>query len=326
MKKILLLASICVVLLIVLGMTDKSFNLNFLKIGKTISVEEAKAKASKFISENLVQPGTPVDIKSVTEENGLYKIDLNVGGQDISAYMTRDGKKFFPSVMEMEAAKESSEGENGAEQKDIPRADVPDVKLFVMSYCPYGTQIEKGILPVLDVLGDKIKFDLKFVDYAMHDKKEMDENTRQYCIQKNEPAKLNSYMKCFLKKGQGTEEACLGEAGANSAQVASCVKAADAEFKITENYNNKSTWNSGQYPPYNIDKEENEKYGVQGSPTLVINETEAKSGRDSASLLKTICGAFNNPPEECNAQLSSASPAAGFGEGTGSGGSASCEN
>jgi len=49
-----------------------------------------------------------------------------------------------------------------------------------MSYCPYGTQIEKGILPVINALGNKIKFSLKFVDYAMHGKKEIDENSRQY--------------------------------------------------------------------------------------------------------------------------------------------------
>ncbi|HPW44193.1 MAG TPA: hypothetical protein PLX67_00560 [bacterium] len=45
---------------------------------------------------------------------------------------------------------------------------------------------------------------------------------------------------------------------------------------------------------------------------MIINDQEISVNRDSASLLKTICSAFNNSPEECSAQLSSDSPAAGF--------------
>jgi hypothetical protein len=69
-------------------------------------------------------------------------------------------------------------------------------------------------------------------------------------------------------------------------------------------------------------KADNDKYGVQGSPTLVINGAQISSGRDSAGLLKTICSAFNTAPSECQKQLSSASPSAGFGEGTDTSGDA----
>jgi hypothetical protein len=186
-----------------------------------------------------------------------------------------------------------------------------------MSYCPYGTQIEKGILPVVSALGDAIDFKLKFVDYAMHDKKELDENLRQYCIQKNEPEKLNKYMECFLKVGQGTESACLKEASVSVAETESCMNSSDQEFGVSQNYADKNTW-KGQFPSFDVDKADNEKYGVQGSPTLVINETVSQSGRDAASLLKTICSAFSEAPEACNQELSSATPSPGFGEGTGS--------
>jgi hypothetical protein len=88
-------------------------------------------------------------------------------------------------------------------------------------------------------------------------------------------------------------------------------------------FNDQNSWNS-QFPPFNIDKADNEKYNVQGSPTLIINGQEVSSNRDSASLLKTICSAFNNAPEECSAELSSNAPAAGFTADT-SGGAASSE-
>ena len=78
----------------------------------------------------------------------------------------------------------------------------------------------------------------------------------------------------------------------------------------------------GTYPGFDVNKTDNTKYNVGGSPTLIINGTEVTSGRDSASLLKTICSAFNEQPEECKATLSSNTPTAGFGEGTTNSGSA----
>ncbi|HPN96385.1 MAG TPA: hypothetical protein PLK35_01325 [Candidatus Moranbacteria bacterium] len=290
-----------------------------------IGQEEAKNKALKFVTENLVQPGTKLEVKEVIKENDLYKITLDVSGQEIIAYMTQDGKKFFPSVMDMEEVEQEvaeSKKSSEEEQKEVPKQDVPEVKLFVMSYCPYGTQIEKGILPVLAALKDKINFSLEFVDYAMHDKKEIDENLRQYCVQKNEPAKLASYLQCFLKNGNAQE--CLNSNGINSASLNSCVNATDSQFKITEKYNDKSQWETSQFPPFDVNKDDNGKYAVEGSPSLVINETKIASARDAASLLKTICSGFNIPPEECQAELSSTVPSSGFGEGSGSGSNASC--
>ena len=87
------------------------------------------------------------------------------------------------------------------------------------------------------------------------------------------------------------------------------------------------TEKKGSYPAFNIYKDDNAKYNVAGSPTLIINGAEAQSDRDSASLLKTICSAFNNAPKECDTKLSATAPSAGFGSGadtTGSTGTAGC--
>ena len=208
------------------------------------------------------------------------------------------------------------------------KSDRPFVELFVMSHCPYGTQIEKGILPVLETLGDKIDFELKFCDYAMHKEKEMDEQLKQYCIQSEEPTKFVSYLECFLEADKSDE--CLKENNINISKLNACVSATDARYKITESFNDKSTWRTDRngnpaFPIFNVYKEDVDKYSVGGSPTLVINGTTAKSGRDAAGLLAIICSGFNNPPEECSAELSSETPSPGFGFGTTTNGdSASC--
>jgi hypothetical protein len=205
---------------------------------------------------------------------------------------------------------------------EAPKSDKPVVELFVMSYCPYGLQMEKAYLPVMELLKDKATMDIKFVSYAMHEKKEIDENTRQYCIQKDQASKFVAYLKCFT--GKDDYKACLKEAGVSESKVNSCVTKADKEFGITAKYNDQSSWLSGQFPIYPVHAAQNEQYGVQGSPTLVINGAQVDAARSPEAVKQTICGAFNNPPAECAQTLSTQSAGAGFGTAVGAATDASC--
>jgi len=298
---------------------------------QNLSLEEAKVMATDFINNNLMQAGQEVSIKEVVEEGNLYKVVVNAPGSedDIVSYLTKDGKTFFPQGLDVaEYIEKSAEAKNqqaAASQQEAAKvepAEVSNVELFIMSYCPYGTQIEKGILPVLEALGDKVDFELKFCDYAMHGEKELNEQLNQYCIQKEQNAKLLPYLKCFL--ADSDSDACLKETGVNVGKLKTCVKNTDNEFDVTKNFADKSTW-KGNFPTFNVHKEETDKYGVAGSPSIVINGAKVSSGRDANSLLKLICSGYENPPEECNTELDSTSPAPGFGfGGTGSATNAGC--
>ena len=288
-----------------------------------ISMEQAKERTENFITENLVQPGTEIKVKGVSEESGLYKIKIDLMGQEIDSYMSKNGRSFFPEAMNIQEIEEqtstANENNPAAAQQEVPKTDKPVVETFVMSYCPYGTQVQKGLLPVVDLLGDEIDFDFKFVNYAMHEKEEIDENLVQYCINENNQEQYYNYLECFLSTEDS--ESCLNTAQVNRATLNKCVAEIDAEYQITEKYEDKANW-GGQFPPFDVQKEDNEKYGVQGSPTLVINGVQANSSRDPQSLLTTICGAFSEPPAECQEELSSEAPAPGFGEGTTTSGAA----
>lgn len=194
----------------------------------------------------------------------------------------------------------------------MEKKDKPEVDVFVMSHCPYGTQMEKGLLPVWDLLGDKIDLNIRYVDYAMHGEKEIKEQLNQYCVQQQGKGKFRKYLECFLKEGKGDE--CLKETGVDSDKLAECVKASDKKFAITENFNKKNTW-KGRFPPFGIYAEKAQKYGVRGSPTLVVNDVVVSSGRSPQAILDAVCTGFKNPPEQCKKKLSSASPSPGFGFG-----------
>ena len=152
--------------------------------GSTISESEASDKLVAFVES---QGGT-ADIISSEREGSLYKVTIDYQGQEIPVYVTLDGNFLIPSLIPLNTETGVDSSNTGATQQptEIPKSSKPTVELFVMSLCPYGLQAEKGILPVANLLKDKIDFKIKFVYYAMHGKKEIDENTNQYCIQKEQ--------------------------------------------------------------------------------------------------------------------------------------------
>lgn len=278
-------------------------------LGSSLSTDTVKAKTEQFIFSSNLSGGKKVEIKEISDAGaGIYKIMVQLEGAPslIESYITKDGKLFFPNVMKMDPTDANKLPQTS---KNIPKSDKPNIELFVMSYCPFGTQIEKGIIPVLETLGSAIDFRLKFVNYTLHGKKEFDENINQYCIEKEAPQALVGYLKCF----DGTNSnACLAINSISAATINACVSATDKKYKLTALFEKESKERQGN-SSFPLHEDENKAYGVKGSPALVINGTSVESSRDSASLLKTICSAFTNKPSTCDTKLSDVAPGPGFG-------------
>jgi len=290
---------------------------------KNLTANVAAQKAVDFVNKNMLSEGITLSFKDAKDENGLYTFKLTVQGKDYAAYVTKNGKLFFaegiPQAIELD---KPLGGETAS--AEVAKSDKPDVKVFVMSYCPYGLQAEKMYLPVYDLLKDKATMGIYFVNYAMHGKKEIDENLRQYCIQKEQNDKYAAYLKCFVEgttsaDGTGEYSKCLTQAGIDQNKLSACVAGTDTEFKVTADYNDKNTWLSGSYPKFAVNDDLNTKYNVQGSPTIIVNDKDVSSSlatRSPEALKQVICSAFNNQPEECKTALSSDQPSTGFGAGT----------
>jgi len=289
---------------------------------KGIGVDKAGEESMAFINDNILQGRSTATLKEITELDSLYQMTIEISGQEFDSYITKDGRYLFPQGIDLEeleteiADEETSPATGSAVQEcgDTPTSEKPVVEAFVMSHCPYGTQIEKGLLPVVDLLGDAIDFNVRFVYYAMHGEVEVNEQLNQYCIQRDQKEKLTNYLECFLEDGDS--ETCLTSTEIDMTKLESCVTETDAEFQIKEKLADQSTWLNGRFPLFDIDKELNTKYGVRGSPQLVVNGQAVSAGRDSASLLNAICCGFDEKPAGCDETLSSASPSPGFGMGT----------
>lgn len=258
--------------------------------GNVISEKDIGTNALTFFNTQLSQ--TPGTLDSVNLKNGIYEVNINSGGNVFPVYFTKDGSFIVQGnglIPITGNAIDNTQTQEQPTQKEIPKSDKPVVELFIMTHCPYGTQAEKGIIPVIKALGNKIDAKIEFVHYFMHGDKEEQETYRQLCIRETQSSKFISYLECFLEDSNA--QRCLTKLGIN---VDSCILGKAKDY-------------------YAADSALSQQYGVQGSPTLIINGVEAQSARDPASLLDTICSAFNTAPAECSQQLSTATPDPGFG-------------
>ncbi|MCK5624362.1 hypothetical protein KAI04_00800 [Candidatus Pacearchaeota archaeon] len=257
--------------------------------GKTISEDKAGEYLVSYFEAQGVE-GFSVD--SVENEEGFYKVNIDYQEQLIPFYVTKSGYLTGNSILLITPQKTSSVD---TPVTGIVKSDVPEVELFVMTHCPYGTQAEKGFIPAILEFGNEIDASIKFVHYYLHEgeKQEPYETPIQVCLREEQSDLFLPYLNCFLEDGDS--DRCVIETGIDKSKLDSCVQ------------NNAESY-------YALDSALSEGYGVRGSPTLVVNGNIVTSGRSAAEYADVICQAFNVPPELCGElDLDSASPSPGFG-------------
>lgn len=259
-----------------------------------ISSQEAGAKAIDYINKNLLQAGTTASLKDVSQENGLFKITITVSqngqNQEGAIYETLDGKLLFiypPVDMTPKVA---------AQQ---PKSDKPDVRLFVMAFCPYGNQAEGLIKPVLDLLKDKISLTLNYIvskdssgKYtSLHGDQELNQDVRELCVAKYQNDKFWNFVlkineKCTAQNADTCWEQQATDLGVDAQKIKDCQK-----NEATALLDAAAALNS--------------QYNVSSSPTLIINGVLYSGDRTSDGYKNGICAAFNTQPQECQQSLSS---------------------
>lgn len=275
---------------------------------------EAKKVAGEFVKNNLIAPGTEFEIKKVTEENGLYKLALNVQGREFTSYMTKDMTTFFPSSADMKpevaGEKEEASNQQQQQQQEIPQQDNPEVMLFTQSFCPYGNQAEGLMKPVVDLLGDEVEIAPHYVIYeeyqgggpdycideeskycSMHGINELNQDIRELCLYENQNDKYWDFVTqvnqdCSADDVETCWQDAASKVGVDIGSVESCFDQNAIDYAKAE-------------------RELNTKHEVKGSPTLLINGVKYTGNRSSEAFKTAICSGFKDQPEACNETLES---------------------
>jgi len=265
-----------------------------------------------FQTNSLKDNGFSVNIVSVADfSNDVYEVSFNfMKGTEIQGssqvFASKDGKKVvFGDVMDLSEPIVYVE----PPAPELPKSDKPNVKMFVMTYCPYGQQAEDGLLPVGKLFGDKIEFEPHFVIYSnyatgypdycidensqycsMHGINELNEGVRQLCVWKYNKDLFWDYV-------AGVNENCA------MADIETCWKE-QAEAVGVDIEKIEECFNSEALDLLETEVQLNTQYSVQGSPTILVNDAAYQGGRSPEAYKQGICGAFNTPPEECEEELS----------------------
>jgi len=284
--------------------------------GGSVSANVASDNLLKYIDS--LGRGSATLVSSV-KDNGMYKVTVKYNGQDIPVYVSMDGNYLIADRIPLTAKVQTVVTGNAVQEapKEVPKSDKPVADFYVFSYCPYGTQMEKALVPVYNLLKSKVDINLVFIG-AMHGEYEHVESLRQICIQKNYGKdKLFAYLDKFLVNAQ------VGTCNGKDICVNPLIEAIFTQIGVDNDKINKCMATDAE-AIYQADGQKAQSLGIGGSPTVTINGAQISVGRSPALVQEAICSGFNNQPSECSKALSSASASPGFGSTASSGSTASC--
>lgn len=293
-----------------------------------IAVNSFGGASRSTATENLLgfieeQTGESASLVSVNDSGSFYEIIVQFQGEDVPVYVTKDGKYLVSQPILLESstiksdvdASASQNAQQAQAQTTVPKTDKPVADFYVFTYCPYGTQMEKALVPVYNILKSKADINIVFIG-AMHGEYERVESLRQICIQKNYGKdKLFAYLDKF------NTNSAVGSCGGKDACVVPLIETIYTQLSIDKTKIN--TCMSSDAPAlYDADVAKSRANGISGSPSVIINGVKASVGRSPSLVQQAVCSAFNTAPSECSQTLSTTQASAGFGSSAGSGSSA----
>ncbi|MCW1298648.1 MAG: hypothetical protein OH333_04935 [Candidatus Parvarchaeota archaeon] len=281
----------------------------------TLSAEQAANKAIDWLNSYFKAAGQNIDIKllNTSEVSGMYAFTVEFsssqGNATFTYYVTKDGELFLPQAIPTSELIQAQPGtqEAGATCESLPKESTPKLEAFVVSYCPYGIQMQRVLAEIIKNIPElanyiKVRYLGAVVNgkvTAMHGDQEATENLRQICIREEQPNKFWDYISCFIKKGDSA--GCLDSTGIDKTKLETCmsdsnkgIKYAQEDFSLQDNYR------------------------VTGSPTLILNGqrvSEFNFGGRSAQAVKTLlCCGFTDMPSVCEQNLTTTQAATSFSE------------
>ena len=178
-------------------------------------------------------------------------------------------------LLNKSTAPEISEGFKGEKVK---------VEFYVMSQCPFGTQVEDGFYPVLESMGNAIDFHLDYIVtepspgqfQSLHGEPEVKGNIVQLCAKSyySEDYKYMDFIICQNKDMKNVDtnwETCALENNMDVEKLRTCLESDEGKELLRTSMQKA------------IARE------ARGSPTMYVNDALYQGQRDSLSFQRAVC-------------------------------------
>ncbi len=197
------------------------------------------------------------------------------------------------ALTSLENAKSAIDQAKPAESTTTPsNYDGEKVKLefYVMSKCPYGIQVENGVKPALDKLGDAVDFSVNFIAtdngdgtfQGLHGPTEVSGNIVQLCAMKYNPDTWMDMVFCMNQDSGNIPnnwEKCAQDNNLDVAKIKACYEGNEGKSLHSESIKKANAANA------------------QGSPTMFINGKPYNGGRDTLSFTRALCAELPGNPD-----------------------------
>ena len=186
----------------------------------------------------------------------------------------------------------------------------PSVELYVMSFCPYGVQMENAMRPVVALLANSTDFRVRYIvsvpgtdistAHSLHGNAEVVEDTRQLCIAEKDPEKLWDYIAAFNSR-------CYP---VNATTLSSCQDSVETDLGIPRDSISQCVAGSDGFGLLKAEASAVDNAGISSSPTLIINGQRYSGSRTPDAIRQAICDHFDTAPGSCATTLSSTTASA----------------
>ena len=284
-----------------------------------VSSQDCGRNVISFVNTNLAQSNSTATLISVTEKNGIYLIASRYQERNVTLYATKDCNLMFSSVYDLKATPTpTSSPKPTTSPTPVPlpvKSARPSTELFVMSFCPYGVQAENAMDPVVDLLGTRADFTVRYIATvngdsvdavkSLHGLSEAKEDLRQLCVMKSYPDKFWDYVKLVNTQCYPIYK--------NATQLASCQQNVTATLGFDNQKIETCATGSDGIALLRADETVTKNLKVTGSPTLFINGQKYSGQRTPEAFKQFICARFETAPAECSVNLSVQAVAASSG-------------
>ncbi len=169
--------------------------------------------------------------------------------------------------------------------------DKVKLDFYVMSQCPYGTQVEDAVKPILDKMPEIIDFRLEFIANeeedgtftSLHGEPEVLGNIVQLCAQKQDSVNFMDMVFCMNQDAINIPdnwEQCATQNNLDLDKIKMCYEGDEGKALLSES----------------IKKADEVK--AASSPTMFMND-EPFNKRKTNDMMRAICEVIDNKHQEC---------------------------